>query len=218
MATEQLTELKYKQQIIQIGRRLWQRGMVAANDGNISLRLGDELLITATGVSKGFLELDDIIKLDRDGKVIAGEAKPSSETLMHLEVYRQRADIQAVVHAHPPFAVTFAVSGEALERKILAETVVLSGEVPLVPFGLPSTPEVAAQLRPFLSNGDSFLLEFHGALSLGSNLEAAYQNMERIEFYAQLLWNLKVIDNRREFTPAQIQRLQDLRLQLKKRE
>lgn len=212
MKQGEISESQLKQEIIASGQRLWQRGMVAANDGNISVRLGpDRVLITATGVSKGFLRPEDILQLDLDGRVLSGPGQPSSEYPMHLEVYRARPEVGAVVHAHPPYATTWAVAGEALTKKILTETVVLTGEVPLVPFATPSTAEVPAALRPYLAKHDLFLLEFHGALALGKDLETAYQNMERLEYYAQITWQLRAVGVERELDAAQLLKLETLR-------
>jgi L-fuculose-phosphate aldolase len=212
MKQGEISESQLKQQIIAIGQRLWLRGLVAANDGNISARLGtDRLLITSTGISKGFLRPEDILPLDLDGRVLSGSDRPSSECLMHLEVYRCRPEVQAVVHAHPPYATTWAVAGEGLTKKILTETVVLTGEVPLVPFATPSTAEVPEALRPFLAKHDLFLLEFHGALALGKDLETAYQNMERLEYYAQITWQLRAVGIDRELNSQQLAKLEALR-------
>jgi len=205
-----------KKEMVAIGRRLWERGLVAANDGNISARLGEnEFLITPTGVSKGFMKTEQILRVDPKGRVIAGDGRPSTEILMHLEVYRQRPDINAAVHAHPPFAVTMAVAGEALDQKILTESVVLTGEIPLTPFATPSTPEVAENLRPYLADHDLFLLEFHGALTLGKSLEEAYLNMERLEYCARITWNLKTAGIFREMNEEQLAKLYALRDKLR---
>lgn len=140
-----------KKEIIEIGRRLWQKGFVAANDGNISVRLSDNVILTtATGVSKGFMTEEMIVKVDMNGKPLERSAKhkPSSEVKMHLEIYRQRSDIKAVVHAHPPYATSFAVAGISLDRCVLPEAVVFLGSVPIAEFGLPSTEEVPQKFDP----------------------------------------------------------------------
>jgi len=201
--------------IVKVGEYLWQRGLVAANDGNISARLSaTEILITPTGISKGMMQAEELIVVDLEGKVLRGDLKPSSEQLMHLEVYQQRTEIEAVVHAHPPYATTFAVAGESLTKQILTEVTVLVGEVPLAPFALPSTAEVAESIHSLILDHDLILLEFHGALTLGRSLDEAYYNMERLEFYARISWNLRQGGIEREFNPKQAAKLAVLKLKL----
>jgi L-fuculose-phosphate aldolase len=199
--------MKLRQEIVAVGKRLWDRGLVAANDGNISIRYGDKILITPSGVSKGFMEEEQLVSLNPEQPFPGDGPQPSSELLMHLEVYRNRPDIQGIVHAHPPYATTMAVAGQPLTRAILTEITILLSEVPLVPFATPSTREVPDTLRPFLADHNAFLLEFHGALTLGKDLWEAYYTMERLEFYSQIIWNLKTAGVNRQFSPEQMDKL-----------
>ena len=207
-------ELKIRQQICDTGKRLFDRGMVAANDGNITVRLGEhEFLCTPTGVSKGFMTPDIICKTDENGKVTdASEgSRPSSEIKMHLQVYRERPDVRAVVHAHPKYATAFAVTGHPLNKPIMTEAVVALGCVPLAPYATPSTVEVPDSIKPYLNDFDAVLLESHGALAWSTDLESAYLKMESLEFYAELMYRSRVLGGTEGFSKKQIAKLIEVR-------
>lgn len=193
-----VNEFELKKMIVEVGRRIWTRGYVAANDGNITVVLNDnELLTTPTGVSKGFMTPDMIIKVDREGKVVSGNSKyrPSSEVKMHLDVYNERPDVKSVVHAHPPYATSFAVAGIPLDKCVLPEAILVIGSVPIAPYGLPSTMEIPERARPFIRESDAILLENHGALTLGSDLMNAYHKMETLEHTANIVWKAVQLGN-----------------------
>ncbi len=178
-----------KREILQTGRRLYDRGYIASNDGNISARLDTRrILITPTRMSKGFMKADDLVVIDLEGRKTSGKRKPSSESLLHLEIYRHRPDVKSVCHAHPPYATAFAVAGRSFESHVLPEVVINLGNVPLVPYGTPGTPEFFAPLLPFLPAYDAFLLANHGALTVGVDVESAYHKMETLEHYAHILF------------------------------
>ncbi|HGY54089.1 MAG TPA: class II aldolase/adducin family protein [Caldithrix abyssi] len=207
-------EWQLKKQIIEIGRRVWTRGYVAANDGNISVRINDnELLTTATGVSKGFMTPEMIVKVDMNGKMISKTStyKPSSEVKMHIEVYKERPDIKSVVHAHPPYCTSFAVAGIPLDRCVLPEAVMIIGSVPIAKYGLPSTMEIPENIRPHIKNSDAILLENHGALTLGPDLLSAYFKMETLEHTAQIVWNAVQLGNVNVLPKEEADRLLGLR-------
>jgi len=207
-------EWELKRLIVDIGQRIWQRGYVAANDGNISVRLNDkELLTSPTGVSKGFMTTEMIIKVDNEGKVISGNSKyrPSSEVKMHLEVYKERPDIKSVVHAHPPFCTSFAVAGIPLDKCVLPEAIIIIGSVPLAKYGLPSTMEIPDSIRPYIKTSDAMLLENHGALSFGSDLINAYYKMETLEHTAKIVWNAIQLGNVNVLPEGERDRLMTLR-------
>ncbi len=207
-------EWELKKEIIEIGKRIWMRGYVAANDGNISVLLNDkEVLTTPTGVSKGFMTIDMIIKVDRNGNVITGNPKykPSSELKMHLEVYRQRPDIKSVVHAHPPYATSFAVAGIPLNKCVLPEAVLTIGAVPTARYGLPSTMEIPDAIREHIKNSDVILLENHGALTLGPDLLTAYHRMETLDHTAHIVWNAIQLGNLNVLPEFERDRLMALR-------
>lgn len=207
-------EFELRKQIVDIGGRIWQRGYVAANDGNITVVLNEnELLTTPTGVSKGFMTADMILKVDRSGKVISGNHKyrPSTEIKMHLEVYKQRPDIKSVVHAHPPYATSFAVAGIPLNKCLLPEAIMVIGAVPIAPYGLPSTMEIPDNIRPFIKNSDAILLENHGALTFGNDLLNAYHKMETLEHTANIIWNAIQLGNVNVLPENERDRLMTLR-------
>lgn len=207
-------EFEIKKEICEIGKRIYQNGMVAANDGNISVRVGDnEVLCTPTGVSKGYMTPEMICKVDMDGKVLhsSGKYRPSSEVKMHLRVYKQRPDVKSVVHAHPIYATSFAIAGIPLVQPIMPEAVISLGCVPIAPYGTPSTEEIPDAVEEYLANYNAVLLENHGALSWGDSLMGAYFKMEGLEFYAKLLAISKQLGGPNELPEHQVKRLIDLR-------
>lgn len=182
-----MSPYEIKKEICEIGRRIYNNGFVAANDGNISVKVNDnEFYCTPTGVSKGFMTPDMIIRIDGTGKKIEGKLNPSSEIKMHLRVYRERPDVNAVVHAHPPTATAFTVAGLAMDKYILPEAVLVLGDVPTCDYGTPSTDEIPDSLMPYIQNHDAFLLKNHGALTVGNTLTKAFFVMEEVEFNAKI--------------------------------
>ena len=176
-----------KADIIHVGRRMYERGYVASNDGNISVRLSeDRLLVTVTGVSKGFLTPEQLVIIDYDGKLVSGKGKPSSEILMHLMVYRERPDIHGVAHAHPPTATGFAVAGIPLVDCLLPEVIVTLGSIPIIEYGTPGGMELVEPIRKYVKDFDAFLLANHGALTIGPNIINAYHKMETMEHFANI--------------------------------
>ena len=211
-----LDELSIKQQICDIGKRIYDKGMVASNDGNISVKLNDnEFLCTPTGVSKGFMTPEYICKVDRDGKVLEANPgfKPSSEIKMHMRVYKERPDGNAVVHAHPMYATGFAIEGIPLTQPIMPEAVISLGAVPIAEYGTPSTEEIPDAISKYLQSYDAVLLENHGALSFSDSLLNAYHKMESVEFYAKLLYISKQLGGPKELSESQVQRLYEIRRQ-----
>ncbi len=203
-------EMTVREEICEIGRRMYGRRMVAANDGNISVRLSDQVILcTPTGVSKGFMKPEQLCKIDLSGKVLeaANGFGPSSEVKMHLRVYQKRSDIMAVVHAHPIFATSFAVMGRALEVPIMPEVIVNFGKVPLAAYGTPSTTEIPDAVEPFLQDYQAILLEHHGALTWAKDLQSAYMKMESVEFYAELLYRTAQLGGPRELDAGKLERL-----------
>ena len=200
--------------IVEVGRRLWARGFVASNDGNISVRIGpDRLLVTPASVSKGFMTPDMMVVTDLQGRLVSGAPgrKPSSEILMHLEAYRLRPDVGAVVHAHPPLATGFAVAGIALDRAVLAEVVTTLGSIPIAEYGTPSTRELADAVAPYLRAHDGLLLANHGALALGADLFGAYYKMETIEHFARISLVARLLGREHVLSREEVTRLQNLR-------
>ncbi|MBZ0256299.1 class II aldolase/adducin family protein [bacterium] len=202
-----------KQQIIEIGRRVWTKGWVASNDGNISFKVSDdEFVCTPTGVSKGFMDIEDLLVVDGQGrKRSGGPLKPSSEIKMHFYVYNQRPDIRSVVHAHPPTSTGFAVAGMSLDACALPEVVALMGQIPLASYGLPSTDEIPQSIAPFIKDHNAVLLANHGALSWGENLMQAYYRMETMEHFANILLTAVQLGKVNLFSKEQVAALEGLR-------
>lgn len=177
--------------LLEAGRRLYARGMVAANDGNLSCRVEQGFLITASGVSKGFLQPADILLLDAAGTVIAGTGRPSSETALHLAIYAARPEVGAVVHAHPPYATAFALAGQTLAESGLDEVRMQLGEVPLIPHAAPGSLDLARAVARGLGGGKAALLARHGAVTVGAAPEQALYRMEALEQAAAIIWLAK---------------------------
>ena len=177
-----------KQAICEIGRRMYARGFVAGNDGNVSVRIGpDRVIATPTLVSKGFMTPDMLVLVDMDGQVLEGTLRPSSELKLHLRVYRDRPDVFAVVHAHPVAATGFAVVGQPLDTAYMPELVVNLGSVPVAEYATPSTDEVPDSIDRYVKDHNTVLLANHGVLTWGRDLTEAYFRMETMESYAQIL-------------------------------
>ncbi len=203
-------ESELRRLVVDVGDRMWLRGMVAANDGNISVRLRDgTILCTPTGASKRVLTEDMLPVVTVSGDLVregTGHG-PSSEIKMHLRIYERAPWVQAVVHAHPPYATAFAIAGEALSGDIMTETALSLPEVPLAPFATPSTEEVPDSIEPFIQDHRACLLEFHGALTWGTSLEDAYLTMERIEALAQTRTVLRSLGSTRQLGEARVAEL-----------
>ncbi len=208
------SEYAIKLQMCEIGKRIYDRGMVAANDGNISVKIGpDEILCTPTGVSKGFMTPEYICKIDSKGNILhAYEGfRPSSEIKMHLRVYKERPDVMSVVHAHPMYATGFAIAGIPLTEPIMPEAVISLGCVPIAEYGTPSTEEIPDAVAKYLQHYDAVLLENHGALAYSDSLLNAYYKMESLEFYAQLMFISKMLGGPKELSEEQVKTLYALR-------
>lgn len=211
-----VSEYEIKKQICEIGKRIYNQGMVASNDGNISVKLNDnEFLCTPTGVSKGFMTPEYICKVDKDGKVIQANPgfRPSSEIKMHMRVYKNRPDVNSVVHAHPIYATSFAIAGIPLTQPIMPEAVIALGCVPIAEYGTPSTEEIPDAVEKYLQSFDAVLLENHGALTFSDTLLNAYHKMESVEFYAKLLFNSRLLGGPKELSNQQVERLYEIRRQ-----
>lgn len=202
-------EARLRERICEVGRLMWTRGMVASNDGNLSVRLdGERVLCTPTGVSKGFMTPEMLAVVDLEGRPVPGcEARPSSEIRMHLRVYAEDAEVRAVVHAHPVYATLLAARGRGLVNRMLPEALVGLGEVPLARYATPSTPGVAESVAPLVGRGVACLLENHGALTWGPDLMAAYFHMERLEHCAHIDWALELVGGGNDLPDEEIARL-----------
>ena len=205
-------EEQLRAEIVEAGRRLYARAYVASNDGNISVRLDERRLITTPkSVSKGFMTPDMMVVTDFDGTKVAGDREPSSELPMHLEIYRNRPDVNAVVHAHPPLATGFAVAGIPLTRAVLAEVVTTLGSIPIAEYGTPSTAELPEAVRRYIKAHDGLLLANHGAVTCGRDVMSAYYKMETIEHFAKISLVARLLGREHLLSREEVERLQGLR-------
>jgi L-fuculose-phosphate aldolase len=203
-------EQRLRCDIVEVGRRLYARGLIGGHEGNISVRLESFLLITPAGVGKGFLTPEMIVRTDLEGHPVDG-GRASTETLMHTAVYRRRADVHAVVHAHPPTATGFAVAGIALDRPLIAEAVVTLGPVPVIPYGQPSTEELADNVGRAICDAQALLMANHGALAVGDTLERAWERMETLEQLARVALVSRLLGRDHTLPAAEVGRLEQSR-------
>jgi L-fuculose-phosphate aldolase len=207
-----ISESQLRADIVEVGRRMYARGYTASNDGNISVRLdGGRLLMTPKSVCKGFMTPEMMCITDLEGRKLQGDRDPSSEALMHLEVYRRRPDVNAVVHAHPPIATGFAVAGIPLDRPVLAEVLTTLGSVPIAEYATPSTRELPEAVRKYITAHDGMLLANHGALTVGGDLFSAYYKMETIEHFARISLVARLLGRENLIAREEVTRLQGLR-------
>lgn len=193
-----------RQEIVSVCRRLYEKGLIAGPDGNISVRLSaGSILITPAALSKVDVTPDDLVEVSMDGVRISGYREPSSEVHLHVRLYTRRPDVQAVVHAHPPTATGFAVAGEGFESYVLPELVYQMGRVPLVPYATPGTPAVADAFEPFIAGHDAFLMANHGATTTGPSLLIAHQRMESVEHSARILLTARLLGRVTELSTEQ---------------
>ena len=212
--TNKLKYMEIREQICDVCHKMWQLGWVAANDGNVTVKLEDgTFLATPTGISKSFITPEKLVHIDENGEVLDGPegAKPSSEIKMHLRCYKEREDVGAVVHAHPPTATGFAVAHLDLDRYTMIETVIAIGSIPITPYGTPSTYEVPDSIAPYLQEHDVLLLENHGALTVGADLITAYYRMETLELYAKISLTAHLLGGEKEIERKNIDRLIGMR-------
>ena len=198
-------ETAIRREITAVCRRLWERGLIAGLDGNVSVRLApDRILVTPTGMSKVNVEPDDLVEVGHDGRHLHGTRRASSELAVHLRIYARRGDVGAIVHAHPPVATGFAVAGEGFASCVLPEVIFQVGWVPLVPYEMPGTEALARQFDPFIPDHDAFLMANHGAVTAGPSLSVAHQRMESLEHTARILLTSRLLGRVNELTPDQV--------------
>ena len=186
-------------------RQLAVRGLMAGQDGNLSVRLGrDRILVTPGGMLKSLVAARDMVVVDSRGRKRAGRRNPTSELDLHLRILRLRADVDAVVHAHPPTATGFALAGEGFDSLTLTELIFQVGRVPLVPYGAPGTPELGDRVEPFLDGHDALLLAHHGAVTVGPTLDTAWIRMESLEQAARIMFVARTLGRVMELDPAAV--------------
>ena len=197
-----------RREIVSVCRRLYDRGLIAGQDGNVSVRLpGDRLLVTPAGMSKVDVGPNDLVEMRLDGTTTGRGRRASSEVLMHLRIYRRRPDVNAVVHAHPPTATGFAVAGEGFMDCVLPEVVYQVGQVPLLRYATPGTEALADSFEPYLATHDAFLLANHGATTVGPTLLLAHQRMESLEHAARIVLTARLLGRVNNLTGAQVDEL-----------
>ncbi len=207
MTKEQLL----RKQMVEVGRRMYRKGLVVATEGNISVRLAPQrILMTPTGAWKGFLNPSDMVAVDLNGRVAKPGQGPSMEYPMHRGIYRARADVRAIVHAHPPVATGFAVAGVPLDEPILAEAVLVLGPVPVVPYATPATEALPESIAPYAAKHNALLLGNHGAVTMGRDLNEAYGRMEVLEHLALIQLTARLLGKSNPISPADIQKLHDV--------
>jgi L-fuculose-phosphate aldolase len=202
------TEQEQREELVRVCRRIYEKGWVAANDGNVSIRLdGEHILCTPTAMSKGSVEAADLILCDMDGNKVAGDRDRTSEIGMHTVIYSMRPDVRAVVHAHPPVATGFAVANRALDKALLPEVIIQLGAVPLARYGLPGTAAIAEGMVPFISNYDALLLENHGCTAYGADVWQAFFRMEMVEHFARITFVAEMLGGARPLPRDEVEKL-----------
>jgi L-fuculose-phosphate aldolase len=197
-----------RKDIVEIGKLVFNKGWIASNDGNISIRLeNDTVLCTPTAVCKGMMTADDLIVCDLDGNKIEGSRERTSEIAMHVTIYRMRPDVRSVVHAHPPYATGFAAAGRALNVALLPEVIIGLGSVPLADYGLPGTPALTDGMLPYIPKYDAILMANHGAVSYGADVHQAYFRMETVEHFAQITFVAEMLGGARALPREEVRKL-----------
>ena len=208
-----MSEKKAKKAILDIGQRMYVRNFVAANDGNISIRTGEnEVWATPTGVSKGCMKKKMLVKVDLEGNVLEGTKKPSSELKMHLRAYQENPELLSVCHAHPPICTCFAIAGIPLDVPVLAEAVITLGDVPVAPYAELGSKEVPEVIAPYCHTHNGVLLANHGAVTWAEDPYSAYYRLESMEYYANILMITgKILKEQNTLTEEQVERLLAMR-------
>lgn len=214
-----MLEADHRKQIVEAAQRLYARNMLAAADGNISFRLNDSrILITPSGVSKAFIQTDQLAVIDLEGQILEG--KPSGERDMHLAIYRECPQAKAVVHAHPVFAIAWSLAKPdltELPNEHLGEVILGAGRIPFVPYARPGTVDMGTQLKPFLPKCRAMILSRHGAVCWGEDLNEAMNGMERVEHSAQILFLAEQLGGATKLPSAEVQALREMRVKMGER-
>lgn len=206
------SEQQCREDLLKVCRLIYEKGWVAMNDGNVSIRLDENrILCTPTAVSKGLLEADDIIVCDMSGQKVEGRRERTSEIAMHITVYEMRPDIKAVVHAHPPVATGFATAGRALDKALLPEVVIQLGAIPLAAYGLPGTNALSDGMLPYIPNYDALLLENHGCTCWGTDVWQAFFRMEMVEHFARITFVAEMLGGAQLLPRVEVEKLFEAR-------
>jgi L-fuculose-phosphate aldolase len=209
------TERELRAQVVEICRLMYEKHLVVASDGNVSVKLSpDRMLFTPSGVGKGFLTPDQLVVTNLAGEKLSGRLKPSSEIRMHLCAYQQRADINAVIHAHPPLSTAFSIAGISLAQCILPEVVLTLGSVPTTRYATPTTAEGPEVVKEYISDYDALILDRHGTLTVGENLMSAFMKLEKVEHAALVTFYARQLGNVNLLTKEQVEKLLKAREEL----
>jgi L-fuculose-phosphate aldolase len=210
-AAQQKSEAEHRRDIVEVCRRVYARGWLAATDGNVSVSMADgRILATPTGVNKGYLTEADVIVVDRSGRKLSGTREPSSELAMHLAAYDVRPDVRAVVHAHPTNCIAFSLAGVSLAQCLLPEIVFTFGAIPTTAYTTPTTQEVPDEVKRWLCDFDAMILDRHGSLTVGADVYDAYDKLERMEHVAEITFRARQLGPIRPLSNEQVQRLQQV--------
>ena len=213
-----MTDWEIRRQIVAFGRKLYDQKLVAATDGNISVRMKtDKIIMTPGGHCLGTLDFNHMVHLNSRGEATSGDLPPSSELPLHIGVYYERPDVNAVIHAHPPIATSFTIAGMDFMLEALPEAILIFGEIPVAPYATPATSESADAIRGLVKNHDVVLLDHHGAVAVGENLTDAYCRMEKLEQIAYILLCAKQLGNTIPLSETNLKKLKELKEQLKYR-
>jgi len=200
-----------RQEMVDLCRALYDKGLIMAAEGNLSLRLDEKrILTTPSGRHKGFLKADDLVECDLEGRLTAGQGRPTSEIGMHLLCYRLRPDVRAVIHAHPPLVTAFTVAGLRLDDPVLPEVVVTLGPVPTAPFAAPTTDQGPQAIEPFIPDHNAIILDRHGSLTMGPDLLTAFARLEEIEHLARVVLTAHLLGRVKHLSPEQKAELTEL--------
>ena len=206
------TQRDLRQDMVEVGRLVWQKGWVAANDGNITIRLDqDRVMCTPTGVSKGMMHPEDMIIVDMQGRKLKGRKESTTEISMHLAIYSLRPDVNAIVHAHPPVTTGFATAGRGLNLALLPEVIIGLGCVPLVDYGLPGTQELIEPMLPMIPKYDALIMRNHGAVCYGEDVYKAFFRMETVEHLARITLVAELLGGPKVLPKDEVQKLVDAR-------
>jgi L-fuculose-phosphate aldolase len=206
------SERKHRKDILRFGKMIHERGFIAATDGNLSVRLGkNRLLTTPTAMCKGMMQDSDLVVCDLDGNRVSGRRHVSSEIAMHLLIYRMRPDVNAIVHAHPPTATGYAAAGVPLSQPLLSEVIICLGNIPLAEYGTPGTPELSQALAPLVPENDAILMSNHGVVTYGDDLHVAYMRMETVEHFARIALVTHLLGRQKLLTERDLEKLQSVR-------
>jgi len=210
------TEREHRDEVVRVGKTLYDRGFVVAMDGNISVRLDSErILVTPTCMCKGTMTSDDLVIVDPNGHKLHGRRNVSSELGMHLLIYSMRPEVNSVVHAHPATATGFAAAGIALDQPLVSEVVLTLGSVPLAKYGTPGTTELAEALRPLIHDHCSILMANHGVVAYGESLETAFMRMETVEHFAKIALVARTVGTPQVLPADDVRKLEAIRERMK---